>query len=341
MERYFTYKNYLTRTYGNPVYRVGVDAGFSCPNRDKQRRGGCIYCDAYGSTAAYQRTRESATAGLSAVRELKDPCVPVAWEKRLEHITAQVDRGITFLARRYRASRFMLYLQAFSNTYAPMDELQALYRHALSLHPFCGFIISTRPDCVDPEIARFISSFRNQVDEVWVELGLQSAHDATLAFLNRRHTVYDVANASHLLRDEGIRMTFHVMLGLPGEGEKERAQTEEFIQRIHPDGLKIHNLHIPLGTPLLEAYKSGEYAVPGTSTHVEHTAKMLSHIPGDVVIQRLVCDTPRHRLTVPRNFAAKGAFLIELRRYLEYHDIWQGKSLGWARDQVGKGRAGV
>lgn len=327
MDRYFTYKQYLQQRYGHPVYRVGVDAGFSCPNRDASRRGGCIYCDSFGASAAYQRGSEGDPGYIPlSCRSLED---------RLEAVSQQIDTGIAFLRQRYRPEGFSLYLQAFSNTFAPLEELKQIYSHALGRYPFTEFILSTRPDCIDEAVADLLLQYRSQVSDLWVELGLQSASNETLEFIRRGHAAEAVSEACVLLRSRGIKISFHSILGLPGEGPAQRRETAEFITREHPEALKIHNLHIPVETDLQAMYLSGEAVTAAVPRHIEQTAQLLISVPGDIVIQRIVCDTPAHRLCAPKGFAPKGQVIQMLSKYLEEHDLWQGKALGWPRSDTG------
>ena len=329
MDRYYTYKRYLLQRYGHPVYRVGVDAGFTCPHRDDSRRGGCIYCDSFGAAAAYQRGSNGNPEDI--------PLSMRSLEQRLEAVSRQIDTGIAFLRQRYNPGGFALYLQAFSNTFAPLEELEQIYSHALGRYPFTEFILSTRPDCIDEATADLLMQYRSQVSDLWVELGLQSASSSTLEFIRRGHTAAAVTNACNLLRSRGIKISLHTILGLPGEGADHRRETAEFITREHPEALKIHNLHIPIETELQAMYVSGEAVTASAERHVEQTAQLLSAVPGDIVIQRIVCDTPTHRLSAPKGFAPKGQVIQMLSKYLQEHDLWQGKSLGYTREN-GRGK---
>lgn len=369
MKRYYTYKTYLNKRYGHPVYKVGVDAGFSCPNRDAERRGGCDYCDLLGSRAAYQRPKEALAARTGPPSEGFSSCEcaggysskvsedapsgflkPAAeaskrektWSineaERFASIRGQIERGTAFVKKRYGVSRFSLYFQAFSNTFAPTAELKRIYDFALGQEDFTEMIISTRPDCITRKNRDLIAAYKGQLKDVWVELGLQSANDRTLRAIHRGHTADHLRTAFSLLHEAGIKTAFHVILGLPGEGTEEMDQTAEFIRDLHPEAVKIHNLHIPEGTRMYRAYRAGAITVPSTGRHLYQAARFISRIPGDIVVQRLVCDTPSHRLFAPKHFAKKGTFISLFDRYLEQTDVWQGKLCGWRRDEVGAPR---
>ncbi len=332
--RYYTYRTYLQKRYHKPAYRVGVDAGFSCPNRDIHRHGGCSYCDEYGATAVYHRHTESGLAQSGDfVASLDNPTDPLATltsiEMRKHSITEQINDGIDFLRTRYKAERFMLYFQAYSNTYGSVPELREIYDFSLEQADFSELIIATRPDCIDKKRVALISSYREQkVGDVWVELGLQSSQDRTLKHIGRGHTVKQFCDAFALLRKAGIKISIHLILGLPGEHYADLFQTAELITRLHPEAVKIHNLHIPVGTRMYKEYLDGEIQAPSAERHLSYTIYLLEHIPSDIIIQRLICDTPLHRLAAPVKFLNKGKYLGLLQKELTLFDTWQGKQLG-------------
>jgi len=298
-----TYSQYLKRLYKVPVYRVSVDAGFSCPNRSADRlQGGCLYCDASGARAPY----------LGDTTDIKQ----------------QIEGAIAFLKKRYKAQQFILYFQAFSNTYAPAAQLKTIYDYALTLAPFRELIISTRPDCITAEIADLISSYRTQGVTPWVELGLQSSHNKTLALINRGHTVGDFFTAYRLLKEKGIKVTVHLIFGLPGEGEAEILETVRLVAALEPDGIKLHNLHLVKGTVLYDDYLKGEIVVPTFQQHLETVLKALELLPTQTVVMRLTCDTPVSLLVSPRRFPDKAAFYRALRDAMLEQQTRQGRCYG-------------
>jgi len=313
-ELFRSYSGYLQARYGAPAYRVAVDAGFSCPNRGPdRRRPGCLYCDEHGARAPY----------LEALEAL--PCPGSGAPERLEAIRRQVERAVAFLERRYAARLFLLYLQAFSGTHAPVEELERLYDFALGCGEFRELIVSTRPDCIDSEKARLLAGYRRRGLEVWVELGLQSACDATLDRVRRGHSVADFARAYGLLRQAGVKIGVHLIFGLPGEGMEQILQTVRYVARLQPDGVKIHNLHVPVGSPLAAELLAGELATPCAPRHLDYVVRALELLPPRTVIMRLTCDTPRERLAAPRVFLPKAAFHQAVRHELERRDTRQGR----------------
>lgn len=294
-----SYSRYLRERYGERAYRVSVDAGFSCPHRDRRTDGtGCTFCECTGSRAPYL-----GDAG------------------RLDE---QVAGSIRFLTRRYRARVFLLYFQAFSNTYADPQTLRRLYDHGLGLADFRELIVSTRPDCVDVPRADLLASYRTARRDVWVELGLQSANDETLARIRREHTAEQFDSAYTILKERGVKVAVHLVYGLPGEGLAEIRRTVRHVARLAPDGLKIHNLHVPYHAPVFDELLQGELTVPSPERHLRYVAETLPLLPPDTVIMRLTCDTPAERLAAPRRFWGKSRFYQETAALLRRRGERQG-----------------
>lgn len=326
MRRYRDYRSFLEETYGKKVYRIGVDGGFSCPNRDKEGRGGCIYCDGTGSKAAYQRREESDLAGTRFNEKASERLLlsSLSLKERECAIRDQIARGKEFVMRRYGAEAFGLYFQAWTNTYAPVEELRDLYGDALSTGTYVEFIVSTRPDEIDGQKADMLASFQNKDRKVWVELGLQSANDRTLSAINRGHDVACWQRACRLLHQKGLSVCVHVIFGLPGEGRDDYLHTAQVIARAGVEAVKIHNLDICGGTALLDRFLDGEISVPSAERHLESVVLFLRHIPSTVVVERLLCETPSHRLASPVSFGNKNRFLSQLEEMMEAQGVAQG-----------------
>lgn len=306
---FLSYSKYLKSRYGHPIYRVGVDAGFSCPHRAK---GGCSYCESHGARAVYLRNDENPSL------------IGRSLDERKQFIEKQIDGGLAFLRRRYEAEEYILYFQANTNTNAPISELKELYDHALSLGNFREFAVSTRPDCMDNEIVDLLSSYITDEREVWVELGLQSGNDKTLERIGRGHGVADFLQAYDRLSRVGIKIAVHLILGLPGEGIAELSRTLEIVSALKPDGVKFHNLHIPRGTELFEEYLRGEISSPSLDRHVELLVYSLERLPPETVIMRLSTDTPGG-VPAPRRFGNKNILYQSLERALNAGNTFQGK----------------
>ncbi|MFP4483281.1 MAG: TIGR01212 family radical SAM protein [Spirochaetota bacterium] len=295
-----SYSGYLQRRHGGRTYRVAVDGGFSCPNRPAGRDSeGCSFCDSRGGRATY-------TAATETVRE-------------------QVERGVAFLTRRYDAKYFALYFQAFTSTFGTPEELRAVYDAGLSAYPFRELVVSTRPDAVDRPRARLLASYQTDDRDVWVELGLQTAHDATLQEIRRGHTVADFLRAYEMLREEGLHIGVHVINGLPGEGLREIEETAAFVAGLRPDGVKIHNLHISRDTALYREYLAGNMSLPAPHRQLEYAVRFIELLPPETVIMRVSCDTPRDSRALPRRVVPKQQLYAALTEELERRGSRQGK----------------
>lgn len=329
---YNSYSSSLVAKYGYRIFRVGVDAGFSCPNRCKSPTGaGCVYCDSQGARAAYLRTAESRYRHDSAFEDSIDQIaqeVSVVDDFRFsfdkQAIGLQVERGLEFLKRRYKAQHFAAYLQSFSNTFAPYDKLKELYDYVVGLSDWDGFIVSTRPDCIDDRKLSLLASYKASCKEVCVELGLQSGDDDILKNMNRGHDVACFLKAAKAVKDHGLELCMHVLTGFPGEGKEQLDRTIQAICEAHPQALKIHNLNIAAGTKLYDDYLEGEVTAPCLTRHIENVIYILRRVPSDIVIERLMCETPTHRLASPRLFPDKNRFLRQLEGEMQRRGCVQG-----------------
>ena len=330
---FYSYSSYLKKKYGTSAYRVAVDAGFSCPNRNTDKTGGCTYCDELGAMAVYQRGQEAdlAHSGDSPlINQINDLPLHLVYsspdmESRKNRIKEQVENSIGFLERRYKPEYLLLYFQAFSNTFAPVSELKEIYEYSLSLANFKELIVSTRPDCISRANVRLLSSYQQKGTDVWVELGLQTSNNNSLHRINRGHNSGDFIKAYRILKENNIKTTVHLIFGLPGEGHEEIMSTIKFLAKLKPEGVKIHNLHIPIGTEMFSEYLMGELTVPSGLRHLEYTIEAIERLPEDTIIHRLTCDTPSHRLGAPRTFFKKGSFYNLLTREMELRGSRQGR----------------
>ncbi|MBI9101199.1 MAG: TIGR01212 family radical SAM protein [Spirochaetales bacterium] len=308
-EPFYTYSSYIKKRWGKPVYRVGVDAGFSCPHA---AGGGCSYCDSHGGRAAWLRNQNhSDLKGLGG-------------SEILDSLGKQIDSGIEFLKRRYKAEGFILYFQANSNTYAPVEELREIYDFGLARGNFCELAVSTRPDCLSPEKVELLASYQTHDRDVWVELGLQTANDITLKRINRGHTRSEFIEGFRLLREQGIKIVVHLILGLPGEGVEELSETLALMRELKPEGIKLHNLHIPRNTPMYEEFLRGEITAPSSSRHLELLQFAIERIPEDTIVLRLTCDTPGGP-GAPRKFWNKSLIFSELKKNMISENMFQGR----------------
>lgn len=297
--RYRDLNTYLRELFGCRVQKISVDAGLSCPNRDGTlSTGGCIFCNALGSGTG-------------------------AHEKKLS-ITAQLQQGKTWLARRYKAKKFIAYFQSFSNTYAPIEKLSRLYREALAVDGIVGLSIGTRPDCVTPPVLELLASFTPS-HLVWVEYGLQSAHDDTLNRINRGHTFHCFEQAVEATKGRDIKICAHVILGLPGETSQQMLDTARVLSNLGIDGVKLHLLYVVKNTPLETDFLAGRYRCLEQLEYVDLVCRFLELLPPDVVIQRLTGDPHPDELVAPAWALERNKTFALLKDKLEKEDSRQGK----------------
>lgn len=313
------YRDYLEKKYGEPFYRVGVDGGFNCPNRHDDHSGGCSFCDGTGSVAVYQRTSESAFSRSSRYEERVAETITT----RYASMENQILKGLEFIKRRYKASLAALYFQSWTNTYDSLDNLKKIYDKGLSYYDFSELIVSTRPDCLSDDVCALLSSYIIPQREVWVELGLQSANDRTLERINRGHSSMCYLEAAERAKKYGLGVSTHIILGLPGETRDDYRKTASYVS-VFSDAVKIHNLHIPGGTRISDEFYSGEVVSASSERHMEDSAFTLRLLRPDIIVERLVCDTPMHRLVEPRHFMDKSLFLRTLDDYMVRNGFRQG-----------------
>lgn len=309
---YNSYTEYLYNLYGCQVYRIGVDARFGCPNRQPDGSGGCAYCDGEGATAVYHR--KPGTTGSPTL----------SLEERIDRVQRQIERGKGFVARRYKAKQLILYFQAFTNTYDTLENLKAIYDAALECHPFVELIVSTRPDCLSEPVVDLLASYRNRVQEVWVELGLQSASDKSLSFIGRNHDVQSYIRAADSLHLRGLSVCTHILLGLPYEGRADYLNTAKLVNSVQSEAVKLHNLHVCSDTRLQDWYLQGEVSTSSVRRHVEECVLLLRHLDKRMIIERLMCETVEHRLVSPLSFCDKSRFLELVVQTMQEHGWSQG-----------------
>jgi len=301
--RYRSLSSWLRALFSQPVRKIALDAGLGCPNRDGTVGfGGCIFCNPGGSGTG------AAKHGLS--------------------VSDQVDRGIEFLAGRYKVSKFIAYFQSFTNTYGTPEYLKQIYWAALQRPEIVGLAIGTRPDCLSDGVLDVLSEI-SDTKLVWVELGLQSAHDRTLELINRGHNSRDFFETSRRVMSRGLFVVAHIILGLPGESLEDMLMTAQAIASAGIHGIKLHPLYVISGTPLAKMYRSGAYVPMTLEESVEATLSVIQVLPKDMVIHRLTSDPHREELVAPKWMLDKTAVRNFLNHEMEKRNIFQGsKTLG-------------
>jgi radical SAM protein (TIGR01212 family) len=242
-------------------------------------------------------------------------------------IIEQIEKGRENLGRRYGARKFMPYFQSFTNTYAPLSQLKEFYDQALEYPDMVGLSVATRPDCVTNEILKLLGSYQKD-HLVWIEYGLQSAHDVTLSRINRGHDVSCFKESVYMAKEYGLNVCAHIILGLPGETREMMLQTARFLGSLPIDGVKIHLLYIVKDAPLAMLYEKGEYKCLEKEAYVDLVVDVLEYLPSEMVIQRLTGDASEEELIAPLWARHKSDILERIRRRLEERDTWQGRLFG-------------
>lgn len=260
-ERVNTFGQDLKRRYGARVHKLAINAGFTCPNRDGSKgRGGCTFCNNVSfSPNARQRP----------------------------DVAQQIAAGRAVLARRTGAKRFIAYFQAYTNTYADVVSLQQLYGAALAEPDVIGLSVGTRPDCVPRAVLDLLCKYRDRGHEVWLELGLQSAFDDTLARVNRGHGFSEYRQAVAATRQRGLKVCTHLIVGMPGEDATHAATSLERVLGLGVDGLKLHPLHVVKGTQLANEWRRGDYRPWSIGDYLDTAADLIEQTPPEVVFHRL------------------------------------------------------
>ena len=296
-KRYNQFSAYLKDKFGVKVYKITLDAGFSCPNRDgKISTGGCIFCDDGGSFS-------QAHSNLLSIEE-------------------QVQTGIKTLSGRFKAEKFMSYFQAFSNTYKPFTELEKIYNASLCDDRIVGLSIGTRPDCVDDEKLKLISSYAQDY-ETWVEYGLQSIHDKTLERINRGHDFDCFLKAYEKTKENHIKVCVHVIFGL-WESHDEIMQTAQKLAELKVDGVKIHMLCALENTKLANLYRAGEIDFMSEDEYVQTVCDFLEYLPPDTTIHRLAGNGFSKTLIAPQWLGKKFDCLNKIDREFVKRNSYQG-----------------
>ena len=295
-KRYYDLKSYWRNLFGCNVHKLAIDAGFTCPNRDGHiATGGCIYCDGRGSKLRQQGVVPS--------------------------VAKQIDTGKKYYQP--SASKFIAYFQTFTNTYAPVEKLKALYDEALAQEDVIGLSIGTRPDCLAGDVVELLSGYA-KTHHVWIELGLQSVHDKTLQLINRGHNYARFLDAVNNLSGRGLNICVHVIIGLPGENDDDVRTTAEMLAALPLNGIKIHSLLALDGTKLGDLYQQGSISMMTKDKYVSLTADVLEILPPEMVIQRLTADGYRDIFLAPAWAANKLDVLNSIHRELEKRNSYQG-----------------
>ena len=300
-KRYYSFDSFLKNTFGEKIYKVSLDGGFTCPNRDGTiGTGGCIFCSEGGSG-------------------------DFASDARLS-IQDQITQGISLVAAKNPSSRYIAYFQAFTNTYAPVSRLRQLFTEAMEDPRIAALAIGTRPDCLPSDVLSLLKELNNQ-KPVFVELGLQTIHPSTAGLIRRGYPLSCFEEAVWNLSSIGVWTVVHLILGLPGETEEMMLESVRYLNSLPVHGVKFSMLHILKGTDLADMYREDPFPVFTMESYIDLILRCIGNLRKDIVIHRLTGDGPRNLLIAPLWSLRKRTVLNEIAHQLKVQDIRQGDFL--------------
>ena len=292
----------LKKRFGEKVYRLSLNGGMTCPNRDGTiGTGGCIFCSAGGSG-------DFAADPSLSVRE-------------------QIRQARERLKKKRPASRFIAYFQAYTNTYAPVEQLETLYTQALSSSEIAGISIATRPDALPCEVLILLTRLKAAFPDkfIWIELGLQTIHEKTASYIRRGYSLPCFTEAVSALKQRGFPIIVHIILGLPGETDIQMYETIELLNTLPVSGIKLQLLHVLKGTDLAADYETGAFQTLTMEHYTDLVIHCLEQLRPDIVIHRLTGDGPENLLIAPKWSLQKRRVLNHIHHTMHTQNTWQGK----------------
>lgn len=299
MERYYSLNQHYRETFGEKIYKLSLDGGFSCPNRDGTLGyGGCIFCSQGGS------------GDFAADHHLS--------------IRDQIEEAKQIFSCKKTGNKYIAYLQAFTNTYGPLSYLEKIYREALEPEEIVGLSIGTRPDCLPPEVLTLLADL-NKEKPIYLELGLQTIHEETAAFIRRGYPLSVFEDAVYRAKEAGLNVVCHVILGLPGETKEMIFDTIGYLNRLPIDGIKLAMLHVLKGTDLAKVYEEKPFPVYEKEEYVDLVIDCIESLRKDIVIHRITGDGPKNLLIAPLWSTNKRDVLNSIGKRLKERNTWQGR----------------
>lgn len=296
---YYSFSTMLEERFGEKVYKVALNGGMTCPNRDgKIGQRGCIFCSEGGSGDF------ASDAQLS--------------------ITEQIDSQIAQISAKRPVQKYIAYFQAYTNTYAPVEYLEKIFTEAISHPKVVAISIGTRPDCLPIETVALLKRL-NQIKPVWIELGLQTIHQDTARYIRRGYPLSVFNEAVKNLTDAGIEVIVHTILGLPGEDHEKILETIEYLNKLPISGIKLQLLHVLKDTDLASEYEHGVFQVLSQKEYLNILIDCLEHLRSDIVIHRVTGDGPKDLLIAPNWSSAKRTVLNNLHHEMKLRSAYQGR----------------
>lgn len=297
-KRYHTYNYHVREKYGDKVFKVCIDAGFTCPNRDGTiTTGGCVFCSERGSGDAILQS---------------------------ENIESQIEHGFELMRSKWPDAKAIAYFQSYTNTHGSLKQLQELYTPFFYDDRFISIDIATRSDCLDKEKIEWFKEM-NKIKEVTFEIGLQSIHDHTSIWMNRGHNTENVTEIVKMLKDAGLSVGIHIINGFPNETIDEMLETAKYIADLKPDMLKIHMLHVVKSSPLGIKYDLEPFDLLTLEEYVDLVVRQIELLPPEIVLARLTGDAMFDELLAPIWTRRKTVVLNEIDKLMKKRDTYQGK----------------
>lgn len=298
-KRFNSYNRILRDAFNTRVYKIGLRLDFTCPNRDgKVAVGGCIYCNNSSHTPVNYRPRTS--------------------------VTKQLEQGAAAISKRHKADKFIAYFQSYTNTYDSADKLETLYREALAFPGVVGLAIATRPDCLPDDTLDLLAELSSET-YLWLELGLESMHDRTLAWVNRGHGLAEYIDAVGRAKARGLRICTHLILGFPGESREDILATTDLFNQLGIDGIKLHNLHVIRNTALEKFYLAGQVTLFTQEEYVALVVDFLERLNPRIVVHRLSGETYRSITVAPDWSVNKIGVHNAIHKELLDRNTWHGR----------------
>ncbi len=299
-KRYHSLNYFLRNKFNEKIYKISLDGGFTCPNRDgKVAKGGCTFCSARGS---------GDYAG-----------------SRILPINEQFNDRKKMMEKKWKDGKYIAYFQAYTNTYAPVEELRQKYEEAIKQENVVALSIATRPDCLGDDIVDLLEEISKKT-YLWVELGLQTINDESARNFNRGYDFEIFKEGIKKLQDRNIEVVVHTIFGLPGETKEDMLKTVDYVAHSGAQGIKFHLLHLMKGTQMVKQYESGELQLLSQEDYIDLICKGISMLPQEMVVHRLTGDAPRESLIGPMWSLKKWEVLNSIDKALEDNNIYQGKN---------------
>jgi radical SAM protein (TIGR01212 family) len=298
-KRYYTLNYFYKTKFNSKVFKVSLNGGFTCPNKDGSKgTGGCIYCSPSGSGDFAGNIKDNLIKQFNEVRDI--------------------------MLKKWPDAKYIAYFQANSNTYGPLNELKEKYESVINLPGVIGISIATRPDCFNEEIYDYIEELSKRT-YLTIELGLQTIHEKTLNIINRGHTTKEFEDCYHELKRRNINVIVHIINGLPGETKKDMIETAKYLNDLKVDGVKIHMLHVTKNTKLADMYEKEPFHILTKEEYIDIVISQLEYLNENIIIARITGDPVKEDLIEPQWLLKKFCVLNDIDKEMVKRDTYQGK----------------